>query len=63
MTVKSFVKWAPDLYPELAIVMLYYRQTSNISSTKAQNTNVSHLVLQSLLPNPVKPGVKWRIKM
>ena len=35
-----------------------YRQLSNISDTKSQNLNVSRLVLQLYLPNPLKPGVK-----
>ena len=33
-------------------------QTSNISHTKSQNLNVSRLVLQLFLPNPLKPGFK-----
>ena len=40
-----------------------YRQISNISCTKSQNLNVSHLALQLSLPNPLKPGVKSRMKM
>ena len=36
---------------------------SNISSTKSQNLNVCRLVLQLSLPNPMKPGVKSRMKM
>ena len=40
-----------------------YRQTSNISFTKSQNWNVSPLNLQLSLPNPLKPGVKSRMKM
>ena len=35
-----------------------YRQISNISRTKSQHLNVSSLVLQLSLPNPLKPGVK-----
>ena len=38
-------------------------QTSNIKSTKSQNLNVSRLVLEFILPNPLKPGVKSRMKM
>ena len=34
-----------------------YRSTSNISRTKFQNLNVSSIVLQLYLPNPLKPGV------
>ena len=40
-----------------------YCQTSNISHTKSQNSNVSHLILQLSLSNPLKPGVKSRMKM
>ena len=35
----------------------------NISRTKSQNLNDSHFVLKSSLPNPLKPGVKSRMKM
>ena len=34
------------------------RQTSDISPTKSKNLNVSRLVLQMSLPNPLKPDVK-----
>ena len=40
-----------------------YRKISNIRHTKSQNLNVSRLVLQLSLPNPMKPGVKSRMKM
>ena len=40
-----------------------YRQFSNIRRTQSQNINVSRLVLQLFLPNPLKPGVKLRMKM
>ena len=40
-----------------------YRKTSSISRSKAQNLNVSHLVLQLSLPNSLKPNVKLRMKM
>ena len=40
-----------------------YRKISNIRHTKSPNLNVSHLVLQLSLPNPMKPGVKSRMKM
>ena len=40
-----------------------YSQISNISGTKSQNLNVSRLVLWLSLPNPLKPGVKLRMKM
>ena len=38
-------------------------KTSNISHTKSQNLDVSRLVLQLSLSNPLKPGVKSRMKM
>ena len=40
-----------------------YRKVSNISRTKSPNLNVSSLVMQLSLPNPMKPGVKSRMKM
>ena len=40
-----------------------YWKSSNISHTKSQQLNVSRLVLQFSLPNPLKPGVKLRMKM
>ena len=40
-----------------------YRKTSCISHTKSQNLNVSHLVLQLSLPNPLKTGVKSSLMM
>ena len=40
-----------------------YRQISNISRTKSQSLNVSGLVWQLYFPNPLKPGVKSRMKM
>ena len=43
--------------------MSNYRKISNIRHTKFQNLNDSHLVLKSSLPNPLKPGVKLRMKM
>ena len=45
------------------IVIVKYRPLSNISRTQSQNINVSRLVLQLSLPNPLKPGVKLRMKM
>ena len=40
-----------------------YRQFSNIRRTQSQNITVSRLVLQLSLPNPMKSGVKLRMKM
>ena len=43
--------------------MVYmYRQTSNIRPTKSQNLNVSRLILELSLPNPLKSGVMSRMK-
>ena len=38
-----------------------YGQTSNASRTKSHDLNVSRLVLQFDLPNPLKPGVESRM--
>ena len=51
------LEWKPES------IITRYRQTSNISRTKSQTLNVSCLVLQLSLPNPLKPGVKSRMKM
>ena len=40
-----------------------YRKISNIRRIKSTNLNVRRLVLQLALPNPMKPGVKSRMKM
>ena len=53
----SFVTWAS------AAMVFIYRQISNIRLTKSQNLPDSRLVLQLSFPNPLKPGVKSRIKM
>ena len=45
------------------LVCATYRKLSNISRTKSQNLNNSRLILQLSLPNPLKPGVKSRMKM
>ena len=44
-------------------VLLEYRKLSNISHTQSPYINVSRLVLQLSLSNPLKPGVKLRMKM
>ena len=41
----------------------YNRKTSDISRTKSQNLNVSHILLQLSSLNPLKSGVKLRMKM
>ena len=61
--------WAnvhPDLYHHmgsLGHIELTYCKTSSISRTKSQNLNASNLVMQLSLLNPLKPGVKSRMKM
>ena len=40
-----------------------YRQLANLKRIKSQKLNVSRPVLQLSLSNPVKPGVKSRMKM
>ena len=47
-----------DGIPEITI----HRQTSD-GRTKSKDLNVSRLVLQLSLPNPLKLGVKSRMKM
>ena len=42
---------------------LDYRRISNIRRTESPNLDVSRVVLQLSLPNPIKPGVKSRMKM
>ena len=44
------------------IIYKDYRKISNISRTKSPNLDVFRLVLQLSLPNPMKPGVKSRMK-
>ena len=55
--------WQLDPQEQTVELETKYRQTSNISRTKSQNLNVSRLVLQLSLPNPLKPGIKSRMKM
>ena len=43
--------------------LLWVPCISNIKHTKSPNLNVSHLLLQLSLLNPMKPGVKSRMKM
>ena len=40
-----------------------YRKTSSTSRTKSQNLNVSCILVQLSSLNPLKPGVKLRMKM
>ena len=59
-------------FPKSICIILYviqifpcimYRQISNIRCTKSSNISVSRLVLQLSLPNPLNPGVNWRMKI
>ena len=56
-------KLSQFLVSSQAIIKENYRKTSSMSRTKCQNLNVSNLVLQFSLLNPLKPGVKSRMKM
>ena len=47
----------------LAILGIIYGKISNIRRIKSPDLNVSCLVLQLSLPNPMNPGVKSRMKM
>ena len=44
-------------------IFFNYRKTSGISRTKFQNLNVYCILLQLSSLNPLKPGVKLRMKM
>ena len=48
---------------QVASHYLNYRQISNIRRTNSHNVIVSRLVLKLSFPNPLKPGVKLRMKM
>ena len=39
-----------------------YRKTSSLSRAKSESLTVSGIVLQLALVNPLKPGVKLRMK-
>ena len=57
----DLVLWGNKSLPEP--ILTKYCQISNISRTISYTLNVSCLVLPLLLPNPLKPGVQWRMKM
>ena len=54
-------------YEKLCILCIFwnfaYHKTSSISRTKSQNINVSCILLQLPSLNPLKPGIKLRMKM
>ena len=56
MSLKKIKTWAATQYAE-------YCKTSNIRHTKSLNLNVCCLALQLFLLNPLKSGVKSRMKM
>ena len=47
----------------IVAILKVHRQTYIIRSAKSKHFNVSRLVLQLQLTNPLKPGVKSRMKM
>ena len=47
----------------IAKISNLYRQTSSINRTTSQNWNVSRLILQLHFSDPLKPGVKSRMRM
>ena len=59
----SYCSWLLSVRPSVGRVITKYRKISNIRRTKSPNLNVSRFVLQLSLPNPMKPGVKMRMKM
>ena len=48
---------------QLRAYLHIYRKTSNLSRTKSQSLNVSCILLQLSSLNPLKPGIKLRMKM
>ena len=62
-------KYKFHAYIDCNLVIMYlqmsyiYCKISNIRQTKSQKLNDSRLVLQLSLPNPLKQGVKSRMKM
>ena len=54
-----YIKPGCMMWWHVAIILTYWK-TGNISGTKSQKLNVSHLVLQLSLPNPLKPGWEWK---
>ena len=58
---KCGYKWS---WISFALISIYkYRKTSSISRTKSRNSNVSCILLRLSSLNPLKPGVKLRMKM
>ena len=61
LTESNIFQTGPGHVSHLKVWM--YRTISNIRRTKSQNLNDSCLVMQLSLPNPLKSGVKSRMKM
>ena len=51
------------MHTEMQHAPIIYRKTSSTGRTKSRNLNVSCLVFQLSLPNPLNPGFKLRTKM
>ena len=60
---KQIVTFQPEIVMSTISRIAHYCQVSNIRCTKSHNLNFSHLVLQLLLCNLLKPGVKMIMKM
>ena len=59
-------KWQSNMIQykyNMALHVAEYCLSSSIRHNKSQNLNVSCLVLQLSLPNPLKPGAQSRMKM
>ena len=52
-----------DVSPMYYGINQKYRKTSNVRHTKSQNLHDSCHLIQLSLRNPLKPGVKLRLKM
>ena len=65
LVAKECQSWSPSLchFSAPTPKWAHYRKISNIRRTKSPSLNVSLLVLQLSLPNPMKPGFKSRMKM
>ena len=65
----SLSKYATDgqIYEIVCLGVLFsnrdYNKISNVRHNESQNLNDSRLVLHLSLPNLLKLGVKWRMKM
>ena len=62
-----FIPYGVTIWATIHYIYDFYaitcRKISNITCTESPNLSASRLVMQLYLPNPVKPGVKWRMKM